>query len=105
MITRRQFFCSATATAALLARIPKALGATYDLVIKGGRVFDPPLGIDAVRDVAIAGGRIAAVDANITADATDTIDARGRIIAPGLIYTTPDIDFANVVSKFLMFGM
>jgi len=35
--------------------------------------------------VAIAGGRIAAVDANIAADASDTIDARGRIIVPGLI--------------------
>ena len=70
MISRRQFFCSATA-AAMLARIPKMRGATYDLVIKGGRVIDPSLGIDAVRDVAIAGGRIAAVDANIAADATD----------------------------------
>jgi dihydroorotase len=38
-------------------------------------VIDPSLGIDAVRDVAIAGGRIAAVDANLTADAADTIEA------------------------------
>jgi dihydroorotase len=60
-------------------------GATYDLVIKGGRVIDPSLGIDAVRDVAIVGGRIAAVDANIGAEATDFIDARGKIVVPGLI--------------------
>src|SRR5216684_1612535 len=85
MISRRQFFCSATAAAAMLARIPKVLGATYDLVIKGGRVIDPSLGIDAVRDVAIAAGRIAVVEANITADAAETIDARGKIVVPGLV--------------------
>jgi dihydroorotase len=53
----------------LLSGIPKALAATYDLVIKGGRVIDPSVGLDAIRDVAIIGGRIAAVEANITADA------------------------------------
>jgi len=35
--------------------------------------------------VAIAGGKIAAVEANIAGDAKETIDARGRIVAPGLI--------------------
>jgi dihydroorotase len=84
MVTRRQFL-AATAAAALVARMPNALAATYDLIIKGGRVIDPSLGIDAVRDVAIAQGRIAAVEANITGDATDTIDARGKLVVPGLI--------------------
>src|SRR6202021_2600272 len=69
----------------LLARMPKAFAATYDLIIKGGRVIDPSMGLDAVRDVAIAGGRIAAIEASITADASETIDARGKIVAPGLI--------------------
>jgi len=84
MMNRRQFVC-ASASAALLARTPKAFAATYDLVIKGGRVIDPSVGLDAVRDIAIAGGKIAAVDANITADTAETIDARGKIVAPGLI--------------------
>ena len=35
--------------------------------------------------MAIAGGRIAAVEANIAADAAETIDARGKIVVPGLI--------------------
>ena len=35
--------------------------------------------------MAIAGGKIAAVEANIAGDATETIDARGKIVAPGLI--------------------
>src|SRR6266568_70079 len=81
MITRRQF----CATAAILARAPNAFAATYDIVVKGGRVIDPSVGIDATRDVAIAGGRIVAVEANIAGDATETIDARGKIVAPGLI--------------------
>jgi dihydroorotase len=51
----------------------------------GGRVIDPTVGLDAVRDLAIAAGKIAAVEANITGDATETIDARSKIVAPGLI--------------------
>src|SRR6266404_2800760 len=85
MVTRRRFLSAAAAGAAMFVRIPNVLAATYDLVIKGGRVIDPSLGIDAVRDVAIAAGRIAAVEATITADAAETIDARGKIVVPGLV--------------------
>jgi len=84
MMNRREFVY-AGAAAALFARVPKALAATYDLIIKGGRVIDPSIGLDAVRDVAIAGGKIVAVDANIEGDAPETIDARGKIVTPGLI--------------------
>jgi dihydroorotase len=35
--------------------------AGYDVVLRGGRVIDPESGLDAVRDVAIADGRVAAV--------------------------------------------
>jgi len=83
MMNRRQFVGSAAA--AFFASIPRAFAATYDLIIKGGRVIDPSMGLDVVGDVAIAGGKIAAVGANITADATETIDARGKIVTPGLI--------------------
>jgi dihydroorotase len=82
-MNRRQLVVAAGA--ALLARVPKAFAATYDLIIKGGRVIDPSAGLDAIRDVAIAGGKIAAVEANIADSAAETIDARGRIVAPGLI--------------------
>ncbi|MBV9398019.1 MAG: amidohydrolase family protein [Bryobacterales bacterium] len=40
---------------------------------------------DAVADVAIAQGRIAAVEANIAGDAAETIDAKGKLVVPGLI--------------------
>jgi dihydroorotase len=84
MMNRRQLVCTASA-AALFAYVPKAQAATYDLLIKGGRVIDPSAGLDAVRDVAIANGRVIAVETNITADAAETIDARGKVVAPGLI--------------------
>jgi dihydroorotase len=85
MLTRRQLMSAAAAGAAVLARTPNVFAATYDLVIKGGRVIDPSVGLDAVRDVAIVAGKIAAVEANFTGDATDTIDARDKIVTPGLI--------------------
>src|SRR5262245_20141800 len=54
-------------------------------MIKGGRVIDPSVRLDAVRDVAIAGGRIAAVEPSIAGDAAETLDARGKLVVPGLI--------------------
>lgn len=83
MMNRRQFVGSAAAT--LLAGVPKAFAATYDLIVKGGRVIDPSMGLDATRDIAISAGRIVAVEANIAADAAATIDARGKLVTAGLI--------------------
>ena len=85
MMNRRQFVTAAAAGAAMLARIPHAFAQTYDLIIKGGRVIDPSVQLDAIRDIAIGGGRILAVEPNIAATAPDVIDARGKIVAPGLI--------------------
>src|ERR1700730_3706385 len=82
MTNRRQFLC---ASAASLACVGNVSAATYDLVIKGGRVIDPSVGLDAVRDVAIVAGKIAAIEADIRGDAADTIDARGKLVVPGLI--------------------
>jgi dihydroorotase len=88
MLSRRRFLSAAAASAAIFARAPRAFAAQqvrYDLIIRGGRVIDPSVRLDAVRDVAIAGGRIAAIEANIAGDAADTIDARGKLVVPGLI--------------------
>jgi dihydroorotase len=85
MMTRRNFLLATAASAAVLSRPTSLFAATYDLVIKGGHVIDPSLRINEVRDVAISGGRIAAVEANIAGDATETIDARGKYVTPGLI--------------------
>lgn len=50
-------------------------------ILSGGRVLDPVTGTDEIRDLYIADGRIAA---NPPADAR-VIDARGKLVAPGLI--------------------
>jgi dihydroorotase len=58
----------------------------YDVLLRGGHVIDPKNGIDAVRDVAIAGGKVAAVAARIDpADAFKVIDVSGLYVMPGLI--------------------
>ena len=85
MLTRRRFFCAAATGAALFARVPYALAANYDLLIKGGHIIDPSLGLNAIGDVAILDGRIAAVEPGIPGDAADTIDGRGKLVVPGLI--------------------
>src|SRR5579863_6299085 len=63
------------------------LAPRYDLVVKGGRVVDPASGIDAVRDIAIRKGRIAAVAPALDPSAAKIIDATGLIVTPGLIDT------------------
>jgi len=58
----------------------------YDLVIRGGRVIDPAQGIDGPMDVAVGGGKIAAVMPDIPLrEAGNVIDATGKMVTPGLI--------------------
>ncbi len=84
MINRRQFL-QATAGTALFSRPFNVLAQTIDLIIKGGRVIDPSLRVNALADVAITGGRIVAVQSNIAAGATEFIDASGKLVLPGLL--------------------
>lgn len=86
-MNRRQFIFTATAGVPAVARMSTNVFALdrYDLIIRGGRVIDPSLDLDAIRDVAISGGRIAAVKANMAGDADDVIDARGKVVVPGLL--------------------
>ena len=87
LMNRRQALHSVMAAAAAAAVAPEALlAAEYDLLVRGGRVIDPAQRTDRVADVAIQGGRIAAVRPGISpADATAVIDARGMLVVPGLI--------------------
>ncbi len=59
---------------------------SYSIVIKGGLVIDPKNGINEVMDIAIQDGKIASVAKNINATgAAQVINAKGLIVAPGLI--------------------
>lgn len=56
------------------------------LVIRNGRVIDPASGLDAVRDVYLEAGRVAAVGENLDVPSTaEVFDASGMIVAPGFI--------------------
>ena len=58
----------------------------YDLVITGGRVIDPGRSLDAQLDLAVENGRIAALGQALPVpESARTIDARGKLVAPGLI--------------------
>jgi adenine deaminase len=67
----------------LLMALP-AMGQSYDLVILNGRVMDPETKYDAVANVGIKDGSIAAItEEKITGK--KTIDATGHVVAPGFI--------------------
>ncbi len=58
----------------------------YDLLLRGGHVIDPKNKISAVRDVAIANGKVASVAAKIDpAEALKVVDISGYYVTPGLI--------------------
>ena len=72
----------------------------YDLVLKGGRVVDPAAGVDAVRDVAVRAGRIAAVEPEVEVDAArEVVDVSGRLVLPGMIDTHAHV-FEHAVGRF-----
>ncbi len=58
----------------------------FDLLVHSGRVIDPASGRDAITDVAVTDGKIAAVGSHIErSKAAQVIDATGLIVAPGLV--------------------
>jgi dihydroorotase len=57
----------------------------YDLVIAGGHVIDARNRIDGIRDIAIAGGVIAAVAPRLDPSGAKIIDATGLYVTPGLV--------------------
>lgn len=72
----------------LLIASPLAVAQTrqYDLLLQGGHVIDARNNIDAVRDVAIRDGRIAAVAQHIDpAQAFKVVNVSGLYVTPGLI--------------------
>jgi N-acyl-D-aspartate/D-glutamate deacylase len=80
--TNRPYTCLGVVVFCALALT--AQPATFDLVIRGGRVIDPETGLDGVRDVGITTGRIAAVSTEPLAG-TAVLDARGLVVSPGFI--------------------
>jgi dihydroorotase len=58
----------------------------FDLLIRRGQVIDPKNRVNAVRDVAIAGGKIGLIADSIAPErARRVVDATGLYVTPGLI--------------------
>lgn len=58
----------------------------YELLIRGGHVVDPWQNLSAVRDVAIAQGKVARIAQSIPeSEAAQVLEAKGMIVTPGLI--------------------
>lgn len=60
-----------------------ASNAQYDMVLAGGRVICPAGGIDKVTDVAVSGGKIAALGEGLSGG--ERVDCSGKVVTPGLI--------------------
>ncbi len=56
----------------------------FDLVVAGGRVMDPDTGFDGLADVGIDGDRITSIS-SVPLRGRDSIDATGRVVAPGFV--------------------
>ena len=74
--------------ALLVAPLPLAGAASpprYDVVIRGGTIYDGSGGMPFVGDVAIAGDRIAAVAPHVDGSGKTELDARGKAVSPGFV--------------------
>jgi cytosine/adenosine deaminase-related metal-dependent hydrolase len=57
---------------------------SWDGVLRGGRVIDPESGLDAIQDVAVARGRIAAIGSGLP-PAPAEVDVAGLVVTAGFV--------------------
>ena len=55
------------------------------ILVKNGHLIDPANNIDSMQDILIQEGKISKVADNILADTKEVIDAKGKIVMPGLV--------------------
>src|SRR5688500_15891508 len=86
------------------ALLPPALSAQtdqFDLIIRNGHIVDGTGSPWYAGDVAVRGGRIAAVGSLVDASARQTIDAAGMVVAPGFIDMLGQSDLSILVNPQL----
>src|ERR1700722_5079244 len=68
--------------------------AEWEIVLRGGRVIDPESGFDAVADVALAAGRVAAVGPGLAAASAGSaeVDAAGLVVTAGVVDLHSHVD-------------
>ena len=76
------------------------MDASVDTLLRGGRVIDPTSGRDGRFDVAVSGGRIAAIEPSIPAEAArEVIDVSGKLVIAGMIDTHAHV-YQHVTGRF-----
>ncbi len=79
-----------------------SVSASFDVLLRGGRVICPASGIDGAVDVAVRNGKIAAVQKDILpSSAKEVVDVSGQLVLPGLIDTHAHI-YQYVSGRFGM---
>lgn len=72
----------------------------YDVLLKGGHVVDPTQDLDGKLDVAVAGGKIATIAADVAADdAAEVIDVSDSVVIAGMIDTHAHV-YEHVGGRF-----
>ncbi|WP_172328472.1 amidohydrolase/deacetylase family metallohydrolase [Mangrovicoccus sp. HB161399] len=71
----------------------------YDAVLKGGRVIDTVTGRDGLFDIAVSGGRIAAIEPSLDAAGAEVIDLEGKVVTAGMIDTHGHV-YQHVTGSF-----
>jgi N-acyl-D-amino-acid deacylase len=81
----KTFAAAALAATLLVGSTAVAQAPAYDLVIRGGDIYDGSGGAPFAGDVAVKGDRIVYVGPKAPGTARQTVDARGKAVAPGFI--------------------
>ena len=93
-------------TAAPAATLLRAQNQQFDLLIRNGHVFDARNSVDGVMDVAVSGGKIARVAANIDPSlARRVADATGLFVVPGLIDIHAHVFYGTEPDAYLSNGL
>src|SRR4029077_14787779 len=70
---------------------------SMDLIVRNARLADRRT--EGPLDIGVAGGKIAAIEHGLAADAAETYDAGGRLVCAGLIETHIHLDKSRIIDR------
>lgn len=83
-----------------------SISQTYDIVIKNGHLIDPKNNIDALMDIGVKNGKIIEMAKNINPEkASQTVEAKGFIVCPGIIDIHTHVFFGTEFDHYLSNGL
>jgi dihydroorotase len=98
----RVFLCISACALLIASSVLHSQTQKIDLLIRNGHVIDARNSIDSVMDVAVAGGKIARVAANIDpSTAARVVEAKGMYVVPGIIDIHSHVFFGTEKDAYL----